>query len=487
MHRSPILLLILLSLILTGCMVGPDFKAPAAPTTTRYTPQPLPAKTVSARGNIAGNAQYFQRGQDIPAQWWMLFHSKALNALMVQALKNNPTLEGAQAAIRQSQENFNAIRGGALFPAVTMQASATRQKLSNANIGSQGAQIFNLYNASVNVSYSLDLFGGARRFQEALLAQINYQQFQWEATYLTLCANIATTVFNEAGLRAQISATEALIHSQEDQLNIIKKQFNLGGVSQTDVLTQETQLAQTRATLPPLQKNLGQLQNALAVLIGVLPSEAQLSEFRLDELTLPMHLPISLPSRLVQQRPDIRASEALLHAASAQIGVAAANRLPQLNLTSSYGFSSNQSRELFGPNTSIWSLGGAIVQPLLNGGALRAKQAQAVAAYDQAAATYKETVLQAFQNVADALYAIQTDAQALKTQAEAERVAKAAFSLVQQQYRLGAVSYVARLDAERQYQQARIARIQAQTARYADTAALFQALGGGWWNRTSAS
>lgn len=484
MHIVKTCFLIFISLGLTSCMVGPDFKTPAAPATARYTPQPLPAKTTSIRGVVAaGNAQHFQAGKDIPGEWWKLFHSPALNALIAQGLKNSPTLESAEAAIRQAQENLVAISNAALFPNITGNAGVSRQKASNSTFGIPGGNIFNLYNASINVSYTLDAWGGARRAREGLYAQIDYSQFQWEAAYLTLTANIVTTAISEASVRAQIAATEDIIHSQAEELRIIQKQFNLGSVSKADVLNQETQLAQSRTTLPPLQKNLGQLRNALAVLIGVLPSEAKLPTFHLEKLKLPVQLPISLPSRLVQQRPDIRASEALLHAASTQIGVAIANRLPQINLTSSYGSETNHSQDLFGPNSGFWSIGSALAQPIFNGGSLRAKQAAAVAAYDQAAAQYRETVLTAFQNVADALYAIQIDAQALKTQAEAERIAHAAFVLVQQQYALGAISYIARLDAERQYQQARIARIQAQAARYADTAALFQALGGGWWNR----
>lgn len=475
--------LTLITAALTSCAVGPDFQTPKSPATSRYTPNQLPTKTTSTKGTAAGNAQYFRAGKDIPAAWWYLFRSQSLNTLIAQGLKNSPTLDAASAAIRQARENFNAAVGTGLFPNISTQMGFNRERFSNNQFGVEGGDLFNLYNASVNVSYNLDVFGGAYREREGLLAQVDHEQFLWEAARLTLTTNIVTTAISEASLRAQIDATNELIHSQENQLGIVRKQFELGAVSQADVLTQQTQLAQTRATLPPLEKNLDQFRNALAVLVGELPSEARLPVFHLDNLTLPSQLPISLPSRLVQQRPDVRAAEASLHAASAQIGVAVANRLPQFNLTGSYGSTSNESRGLFGPGSGIWSIGGTLAQPIFQGGALLAKQNAAIAAYDQAAAQYKETVLTAFQNVADALQAIQIDARALKTQAEAEKVARDAFALVQQQYRLGAVSYIARLDAERQYQQARIARIQAQAARYADTAALFQALGGGWWNR----
>lgn len=483
MHFAKQLFLLIISASLVGCAAGPNFHSPAAPASARYTDKQLAINSVSSPGT-AGKAQQFQPGQDIPAQWWRLFRSKALTTLVAQGLANSPTLDAASAALRQAQENLAAQVGSGLFPTISSQLAASRQKDSNSSFGTTGGNLFNLYNASVDVSYNLDLFGGSRRQLEALHAQVDYQQFEWEAAYLSLSANIVTTAVIEASLRGQINVTQQLITSQENELRIVQQQLQLGGVSQTDVLAQQSQLAQTRATLPPLQKSLGQYQNSLAVLVGALPSEAQLPSFSLDQLTLPEQLPISLPSRLVQQRPDIRAAESLLHKASAEVGVAAANRLPQLSLTGSYGYSSNYIHELFASNTSLWSLGGQLTQPIFNAGALKAKQNAALAAYDQANAQYRQIVLQAFQNVADSLYAIQTDAQALRAQTAAENAAYASYALLQKRYQLGAISYVAQLDAQRQYQQAKIARIQAQAARYADTAALFQALGGGWWNRS---
>lgn len=471
-----------ISLSVAGCAVGPDFHTPKAPATSHYTDKSLPAKTVGTKTG-GGKAQHFQANQDIPAQWWQLFHSKSLNALITQGLANSPTLDAAQAALRQAQENLRANIGSGLFPTISTQLAASREQGNNASLGISTARLFNLYNASVSVAYNLDVFGGTRRYLEQLRATVDYQQFQWEATYLTLTANIVTTAVAEASLRAQISATETLVRAQEDALHIIQKQFQLGGVSQVDVLLQQSLLAQTRATLPPLQKSLAQFRNSLAVLVGSLPSEAYLPIFHLSDLTLPGKLPVSLPSKLVQQRPDVRAAEALLHQASAAVGVATANRLPQIALTGAYGYSSNQSHLLFEPNASFWSLGGQLTQTVFDAGSLKAKQSAAVAAYDQAAAQYRQTVLQAFQNVADSLQAIQIDAQTLKAESEAEKAAHASFILVQQQYKLGAANYLAYLDAERIYEQTHIARIQAQAARYADTAALFQALGGGWWNR----
>ncbi|MGE5240153.1 MAG: efflux transporter outer membrane subunit [Bacteroidota bacterium] len=474
--------------MLAGCAVGPDFRQPEAPDTKSYTRAALPQETAATPGT-GGAAQRFVSEQDIPAQWWTLFQSQALDQLIRQALQDSPTLAAAQATLRQSQENLRAQYGAALSPGVDASLSATRQRISGAAFGPGGkANLFNLYNASVKVSYALDLFGGARRELESLRSQVDYQQFQLEGAYLTLTANIVTTAVKEASLRAQMQATHDIVALQERQLEVVQNQFELGAVARSDVLAQQAQVAQTRATLPPLEKELALTRHQLAVLAGKLPSEAELPEFGLDDLQLPQELPLSLPSSLVRQRPDIRASEALLHQASAQVGVATANLYPQFTLSASYGVESNKSRDLFNGNApSIWNLGANLLQPLFHGGELKHKRRAAVAAYDQAAALYRETVLQAFQNVADALRALDTDARALKAQAEAETAARDALELTREQFQLGAVSYLSLLNAERQHQQARVSLAQAQATRYADTAALFQALGGGWWNRSGAT
>jgi len=468
-------------------MLGPNFHTPAAPQPKGYTEKPLSTKTASIRSQgTAGKAQYFALGQDLPAEWWYLFHSKALNQLIQTGLENSPNLAAAQAALRQAKEALNAQIGTSLFPAVSAQFSATRQKFSDETLGfSNGTNpVFNLFNPSLNIAYTLDVFGGARRQIEALQAQVDYQAYQIEASYLTLTSNIATTAITISSLKAQIQATRELIQSQAETLTIIKKQYRLGGTSHTEVLTQETLLAQTRATLPSLEQSLARSLHVLAALTGRFPSDTPLPPIDLEQLILPRRLPLSLPSHLTRQRPDVRASEALLHAASAQIGVATANLFPQLTLNGSYGWESNTASTLFSPHTAAWSIGGQLLQPIFYGGALQAKRRQALAAYDQAEAQYRQTVLQAFQNVADSLRALENDAQAFRAQKQAEIAAKNVLNLVKKQYYLGGVSYLSLLDAERQYQQTKIARIQAQASRYTDTVALFQALGGGWWSRS---
>lgn len=468
---------------LGGCALGPAFNTPAAPAAAgdRYTPTPLAAQTAAAPG-AGGAAQQFAMGQDIPAQWWTVFRSPALDQLIRGALEQNPNMAAAEATLRQAQESYNAQAGSLVYPSVNGQLGVAREKVSAAT-ARNGAGVFNLYNASVNVAYTPDVFGATRRTLEGARAQVDYQRYQVEATYLALTANVVTTAIREASLRAQLKATQEVLAALNQQLGVIEKQFQFGAVPRNTLLSQRNQAAQIAATLPPLEKALAQSRHQLSVLAGKLPSEAGMPEFALESLTLPESLPVSLPSALVRQRPDIRASEEQLHAASAAIGVATAAQYPQFTLSGSYGSSAQTFGKLFDAETTAWSLAAGLTAPIFNGGALSAKRRAAEAAYDAAAAQYRATVLTAFQNVADSLRALDADAAALKAQAEAESLAAESLALSTQQYKLGGISYLTLLDAQRSYQQAHVALVQAQAARYADTAALFQALGGGWWNR----
>jgi NodT family efflux transporter outer membrane factor (OMF) lipoprotein len=343
--------------------------------------------------------------------------------------------------------------------------------------------VFNLYNATVNVSYTLDVFGGSRRQLESLEAAVNYQQFELEAAYQMLVSNVVTTAIKDAALRAQLQATQTILEAQQKQLEIIEKQFALGAVTRTVELAQATLVAQTQTLLSPLEKSLAQTRHQLAAYVGKLPSESGLPEFQLDSLQLPQDLPVSLPSSLVRQRPDIRASEAVLHEASAQIGVATANQYPQINLTGAYSVDRIVLNGVSASST-LWNIGAALTQPIFEGGSLSAKRRAAEAAYDQAEAQYRATVLNAFQNVADNLLAIDADAATLNAQAKAESLARESLEISKRQYELGSVSHLALLDAQRVYQQAYINLVSAQSARLSDTAALFVSLGGGWWNRS---
>ncbi|MGP8155174.1 MAG: efflux transporter outer membrane subunit [Smithella sp.] len=482
-----ILFIIIVLVALAGCAVGPDFHSQNMATPSLYTATPLPSQTVNTPSD-SGAAQRFVFAKDLPAQWWTLFHSEALDQLIRQALSESPTLELAKAKLRESLENRKA-QVGALFPSVDADVSVARQKMSGASFGEPNMDIdpFTLINASVNVSYTFDIFGGTRRQMEALQAQIEYQQFQLEGAHLTLTANIVTAAIQEASLRAQINLTIDIIEAEQKQLDVLKKQFELGAVSKMAVLSQETELAMTKAGLPLLEKQLDMTRHALSVLIGKFPGEGKMPEFSLDSLHLPESLPVSLPSLLAHQRPDIRASEALLHQACAAVGVATANLYPQITLSGGYGFQATSTDVLFSGQSIVWNLGAGLLQPIFHGGELTAKRRSAIAAYDQAVAQYRQTILKAFQDVADVLRALETDARTLHAQSQAEAAAKTALALTEKQYELGAVSYLSLLIAERDYQNTHINVITARAQRYADTAALFQALGGGWWNRKTIS
>jgi NodT family efflux transporter outer membrane factor (OMF) lipoprotein len=474
--------------LLAACAVGPNFKTPEAPRNAGFAPAGQNPAATTATPIPGGQAQRFVEGMDIPGQWWTLFQSAPLNALIERALSNSPTLEAAQAALRQANETAAAQRGS-YYPGVSGAVESQRQKASGAAAGIPGlpsSYYYNLQTASVNVSYTLDAFGGTRRQVETLLAQAEYQQFALEASYLTLTANIVTAAIDEASLRAQIAATEQISQSQQAELDIVKRRFSAGGASRADVLQQQAALQATLASLPPLRTQLAQQRNQLAAYGGDLPSDYAGAEFVLDSLNMPQDLPVTLPSKFVEQRPDVREYSALLHQATAQIGVATANMLPQITLTASFGQDATTFANLFLPGSNVYSLIGSLTQPIFKGGQLMHQRRAAVAAAQEAAANYKVTVITAFQNVSNTLYALQGDAEALAAQSAAERAAADSLTLVQAQYKSGGASYLQVLTSQQSYQSAAIALVKARAQRYADTAALFQALGGGWWNRSDA-
>jgi NodT family efflux transporter outer membrane factor (OMF) lipoprotein len=477
--------LLAIGVALAGCAVGPDFERPEAPAVDRYTREPLPQATNSADIE-GGEAQRFVQGLDIPGQWWTLFHSPALNALIEQALKNNPTLPAAEAALRQAWENVYAAQG-AFFPTAVASYSASSNKTATGVVftaASSGSPYFTLHTAQVVVSYVPDVFGGTRRQVESLMATAEFQRFQIEAAYLTLTSNVVAAAVQEASLRGQIAATEEIIRIETEALGILRKQFEFGQVAGADVAAVEATLAQAQATLPPLQKQLAVQRDLLTALIGRLPSQEPAEKFDLASLQLPQELPVSLPSNLVDQRPDIQSAQAQLHAASALIGVAIAAQLPQFTLTANAGTVANQIGQLFiTPGTAFWTVAGNVAQTIFDAGTLLHKKRAADAAFDETAAMYRSTVITAFQNVADALHALQSDAETLKAAVAAERAAFKSLEIARRQLQLGAIGYLGLLTTENTYQTALIALVQARAARYADTAALFQALGGGWWNR----
>ncbi len=474
-------MLLLMSAALSACAAGPDFHRPKAATDERYTNRSSAALTAPAT-SADFQPQQFDSARDIPADWWTLFHSDALSALVNRALKANPDLAAARATLLEAQENVLAEKGS-LFPSITANGSATRSRSVIATGAGSANVLANDFSTSASASYTLDAFGGIRRSIEQLGAQTDYERFELEAAYLTLTSNVVTAALNEASLQAQIEATQEIIRIYTEQLDITQRRFGHGGVSLAEVLQQETSLASARATLPPLQKQLDQQRNQLAVYLGIHPGDFEGSKIDLADLSLPEDLPLSVPSKLIDQRPDIRAYEALLHSATANVGIATANMLPQFTLTGSYGGESERLSDLFSPSGIVWSLASGLTQPVFDGGTLLHRKRASQAALQTAAAQYSSTVNSAFQDVANALVAIEQDAKSLQADLLTEKLSAQSLNVSQSQFRAGASAYLTVLTAEQSYQSARLELVSAKASRFTDTVALFKALGGGWWNR----
>lgn len=481
--RAAALTGVLAGLGLSACAVGPNFEPPKPPSVASYTPNTLPAHTAASSGE-GGAAQQFVAGLDVSGRWWTLYRSPALDALVERALRNNPDLQAADAALRAARETYYAQRG-VLWPSVSGDYNVVRQKVS-ATVApplASNADLFTLHTAQLNISYTPDVFGGLHRQVESAQAQAEAQRFQTEATYSTLIANLVAAAIEDAMLREQISATRATIKTNADMLAIMRRQFASGEIARSDVTTQAAALAQAEQALPPLDKQHGQQLDLIATLTGRSPADGENEAALASSLSLPTDLPVSLPAKLVEQRPDVRAAEASLHAASAQIGVAIANRLPDITLTASAGGAATELGQLFSHGNSTWSLGADVAQPIFQGGTLLHRQRAAQAAYAQAEAQYRSSVLAAFQNVADTLQALDADARTLASSDRAEREAMAFRDSARRKFDLGEVDRLAVLNADQLLEQAQIVRVQALATRFADTTALFQALGGGWWNR----
>lgn len=470
---------IAIAALVAGCTtVGPNYTAPPAPRDIRYTHAALPAATVGTPGPL-GRAQRFETVAEAAPDWWRAFGSKRLDALIDEALLHNPTLEAAQATLRAARETYAARAGSTLYPTITGTLGASRNQVNAAATGQAngGKTVYSLYSGNVAVSYNLDLFGGNRRALEALAAQADYQEYQLEAARLALAGNIAITAFSQAQLAAQREATASILAAEQQQLAIARKRFELGAASRGDVLALETQIEQTRAGLPALDSRIEQNDHLLATLTGREPGGSDVPHFDLAEFELPDTLPVVVPSDLVRQRPDIQASAALLHAATAQYGVAVADLYPQIDLSAALGAQALTVGTLFGPGSVVWSLAGQLAQPLFNAGLKSAANA-AQAELQAAGANYRETVLLALRSVADALRALDADARILAAQAAADKAAGESLALTRDQYELGGASYLQLLVAQQEVQRTRIAVIAAQAQRLTDSASLFQAVGG---------
>ena len=471
-------MLLSLAIVIAGCAAGPDFKPPSPPDVAQYTLAPSPEPTVSSP-TLLGAAQRFSSEEGVSAQWWQSLGSPKLDALLEQAFQASPTLASATATLKQSQELYAAQAGATLYPQASASLGAQRQRSSPSALGQAGdAREFSLNNASVGVRYQLDLAGQNRRALESLAARADYRRYELEGARLTLAANIVATAITQARLGGQIKGTQAILRAQEEQLHLSRERLRLGQASPDDVLALQTQVEQTRAGLPLLHKLHQQNDHRLAVLAGKAPGAGGLPRFTLQEFRLAAELPLVLPSELVRHRPDIQAAQALLQAANADYGVAVAKMYPQINLSANLGSQALSAGALFGTGSAVWGLIGQITQPLLNPG-LSAEKRASLAAFDAVAANYQSVVLEALRNVADVMRAVDNDAQALAAWAAADTAAQSALDSMQRQYALGATSYVQLLTAQQQAQQNRVNLIAAQAQRLTDSAALYQAIGGG--------
>jgi len=490
------------ALLCAACAVGPNYKRPVTPAADAYSPAPLPPATVATAG-IAGETQNLSTARELLAQWWTLFECPALNSLIDRAFTASPTIGAAVAVLKQAQENVYAQRG-LFFPTVQADYNVSRTKLSGNTAASTapGVQgngenltpsgpaqplLYSFHTAQLTVGFIPDVFGGNRRQVESLEAQAQLARFQLEAAYVTLASNVAAAAIQEATTRAQLDATKAIVAANTRSLEILREQFRLGYITRLDLAAQESALAQTQQLLPPLEKQLEQTRDLLRMLVGNAPDHELPETFELSALHLPADLPLSVPSKLIEQRPDVRAAEEQVHAASAQLGVAVANRLPQFSITGDLGGNATQPSQLFWGSGTFWAIAGSLSQPIFDGGTLRHRQRAAEQALLEATAEYRSTVLVAFQNVADTLHALYSDADALKAAVTAQEAAKVTLDLTESQLRAGYVNYLALLSAQQAYQQATLTLNQARANRFGDTAALFQALGGGWWNRMKAT
>ncbi len=484
--RSPVVrstIVIFLSLAISGCAVGPDFSPASSPDVHGYVPGKL-ASPDPGRDGPRVAAQHFVTGASVSARWWSAFKSPPLNELVKQSVDHNPNLQAAEAAIRIAQYNAQAQRG-LFYPQVTGNTTAQRFLISNPGqvppvaVTEPQAQ-FSLATNQLTVSFVPDIWGANFRAVENLDAVTEQQLFQLEAAYLTLTSNVVAAAIQEASLRGQIAATQRIIAIERNLLDILKRQFGFGQAAQADVLAQDAALAQAEQLLPPLEKQLAQQRDLLTALAGQYSADEIAQKFDLAHLKLPANVPVSLPSKLVDQRPDIRAAEANMHAASAQVGVAIAARLPNILLSANGGSMSPNFAQAFTPGTGFYTLAASATAPIFDGFTLYNRQKAAEAALDQAEAQYRATVITAFQNVADALRALQSDSAALRAAKRAEDTAKASLDIVQKQLNAGQVNQLAVLNAQQTYLTASVIRVQTEANRLSDTAALFMALGGGW-------
>ncbi len=471
--RPRVLLLSLAATLTAGCTVGPDFVKPEAPPSAYSHAVPAP-----------GGAQSFAYGGKVAGDWYRLFGSGPLDQLVRQALANNPDLEGARHGLAAAQDELRAVAGTAL-PQIDATGQIGRAHINGSELYGPVNEIDvtgDRYEIGPSLAYDLDPFGGVRRSIESQRAQTAAVQDQLRDTYVTLVDQVVVTAFDYAAVRAQIEVTRSLVSELQAQYRLNVQLENAGKIIHSDTLQAETQLENVRATLPDLEQQRDAYREALARLTGETPDEFRMPALTLADFTLPRRLPVSLPSALIQQRPDVLAAQESLHAASAEVGVAEAARLPQLSLSAQYAQQTTRLSELFTQPGGVWSAGLGLAAPLFHGGTLAARADEARQRYAQSLSAYRGTVIDAFVDVADALQALQHDTDSYTAHNRALEAARANQDLAVAEYRAGKYTELQVLTAEQQYQNAALTQVQADAQRFTDTAALFRALGGGWWN-----
>lgn len=476
---SRLAMLVVAQLGLAGCAVGPAYRPPSLPDADRVTSQPLPQDTAASTGP-AGAAQTFVAGGVVAADWWTAFGVPPLNDLIARGLAASPTIRAARASLGSARELALAGRGE-WWPAIDAELEAGRERSNLAGVGAAAEHaLYNTFGARVSASYSVDLFGRQRRLVESLDADEAFAAENLRAARLAIAADIAATAITVASIETQIETTNTLVVTERDALELVRKRLDLGHASMLEVLSQQAELDQTLATLPPLRAQLQSARTALALLVGDTPDRFAAPAIAFSALRLPPELPLSLPAAILARRPDVRANEALVHAASARVGIATANLLPQLTITASAGREANLPADLGRSAYGVWGLGGDLIQPILRGGELRHRRRAAVHQYEAAVASYDATVLSALGNVADVLTAIVEDAELTRVTADGAEAASRALSLAERSFAAGGTSYLQLLSAEQVAQRARLSAIRAQAARFTDTVALYHALGGAW-------
>jgi NodT family efflux transporter outer membrane factor (OMF) lipoprotein len=466
-------LAVLAAALLGACTLGPSFTRPAAPATGYLHAAPAPGATRSV-----------SYGGEVAADWYRLFHSAALEQLVRTALERNPDLQAARHGLAAAQYELQAVAGSQL-PQIDASGQIGR---AHAN-GSLFYGPVNALDVTGNrwelgpaLAYNLDVFGGTRRAIESQRAATAAVRDQLLNTYVTLVDQTVITAFDYAASQAQIDVTRALVDELQSQYQLTQTLENAGKITRSDTLLAQTQLENLRATLPALEQQRDAYRNALAQLCGETPDEFTPPALSLRDFTLPAQLPLSLPSSLVRQRPDVLAAEDSLHQASAAIGVAEAARFPALSLSAQYAQQTTNLNEFLTRPGAVWSVGLNATAPIFHGGTLAARQHEAEERYRQSLSSYHATVITAFVEVANALQALQHDADGYAAHRTALAAAESDRDLALDQYHAGKYTELQVLTAEQQYQQAALTEVQADVQRFTDTAALFRALGGGWWN-----